>query len=169
MYYSCETAARELYNLLKQTWKHEYVPPELVRASFIMIYKNKGSTSDPVMYHCIDLLSHAYKLLSLVMIERIMDECSTFLSDWQAGFHPERGCRDNILLLRVLYDQVINADSKMCVTYIDYSAAFDSVFHKFLDRSFRCIQENKIHVLDNLCRSRGDDKSPRSAGQSNLQ
>ena len=44
-----------------------------------------------------------------------------------------RGCRDNILLLRVLYDQVINGDGRCLVTYIDYKAAFDSVAHKFLD------------------------------------
>ena len=52
---------------------------------------------------------------------------------WQAGFRAQRGCRDNILLLRVLYDQVINANSKCAVTYIDFSAAFDTVSHKFMD------------------------------------
>ena len=41
-----ETTARELYNLLKIIWEWEYVPPALVRASFIMIFKNKDSTSD---------------------------------------------------------------------------------------------------------------------------
>ena len=62
-------------------------------------------------------------------------ECSKFLSEWQAGFRPERGCRDNVLLLRVLFDQVIKENKRINVTYIDYSAAFDSVSHKFLDRS----------------------------------
>ena len=37
------------------------------------------------------------------------------------------------MLLRVLYDQVINNNSKCVVTYIDYTAAFDSVSHKFMD------------------------------------
>ena len=46
-----------------------------------------------------------------------MDECGHYLSDWQAGFRPERSCIDNILLLRVLFDQVINDNAKMCVTY----------------------------------------------------
>ena len=39
------------------------------------------------------------------------------------------------MLLRILYEQVIKSDSKLYVTYIDYSAAFDSISHKFLDRS----------------------------------
>ena len=135
VYYNCENAAHELFNLLKTIWEREYVPPDLVRAAFIMIFKNKGSPNDLTKYRCIGLLPHAYKLLSLVLLERIiMSECSDFLSDWQAGFRPERGCRDNILLLRVLFDQVIKENKKICVTYIDYSAAFDSISHKFVDR-----------------------------------
>ena len=60
-------------------------------------------------------------------------ETEWFLSDWQAGFRSKRGCRDNILLLRVLYDNII-ANNKHCVvTYIDFAAAFDSVSHRFLD------------------------------------
>ena len=134
---NCESAARELYRILKLIWQHEYVPPELVRASFVMLFKNKGSVNDPSKYRCIGLLPHAYKILSLVMLERIMSECSGFLSEWQAGFRPERGCRDNILLLRVLFDQALQRGENLVVTYIDYSAAFDSISHKFLDKSLK--------------------------------
>ena len=138
VFYSCENAAIELYKLLKTIWEREYVPPALVRASFIMIYKNKGSTNDLSMYRCIGLLPHSYKILSLIMLERIMNECADFLSDWQAGFRPERGCRDNTLLLRVLFDYILERGEKLFVTYIDYSAAFDSVIsHKFLDESLK--------------------------------
>ena len=132
---NCESAARELYRILKLIWQHEYVPPELVRASFVMLFKNKGSRNDPSKYRFIGLLPHAYKILSLIMLERIMAECSKFLSEWQAGVRPERGCRDNILLLRVLFDQALERGKKLVVTYIDYSAAFDSISHKFLDKS----------------------------------
>ena len=45
----------------------------------------------------------------------------------------ERGCRDNILLLRVLYDFIIKNKKSWIVTFIDYTAAFDSISHKFLD------------------------------------
>ena len=36
-------------------------------------------------------------------------------------------------MLRVLYDQIIRNDQKCVITYIDYSATFDSVSHKFMD------------------------------------
>ena len=135
-----ESAARELYRILKMIWQHEYVPPELVRASFVMLFKNKGSVNDPKKYRCIGLLPHAYKILSLIMLERINKECSHFLSEWQAGFRPERGCRDNILLLRVLFDQALGQGEDLVITFIDYTAAFDSVSHKFLDQ---CLKKAK--------------------------
>ena len=81
VFYNCESAATELFNLLHLIWEHEYVPPTLVRASFIMLYKNKGSVNDPSKCRCIGLLPHAYKLLSVAMLERISNECADFPSD----------------------------------------------------------------------------------------
>ena len=95
------------------------------------------STIPPNTGECIGLLPHVYKILSLVLLERIVKECSEFLSDWQAGFRPERGCRDNILLLCVLFDQALGQGEELVVTCIDYSAAFDSISHKFLDVSLK--------------------------------
>ena len=160
MYYNSQTAVLELYDLIKLIWEREYVPAELVRASFVMLFKNKGSVNDPSKYHCIGLLPHAYKLLSLIMLERIAKECSDFLADWQAGFRPERGCRDNVLLLRILFDQAINDDQKLLVTFIDYSAAFDTVSHKFLDESLAKAKASRktramFRVSIYLCSSRG--------------
>ena len=37
------------------------------------------------------------------------------------------------MLLRVLHDQIIRKNSKCVVTYIDYTVAFDSISHKFMD------------------------------------
>ena len=72
-----------------------------------------------------------------------MREFKGFLSDWQAGFRAERGCRDNILLLKVLIDKVIDNNEQICITFIDYSAAFDSVGHKFLDQSLKAARKTR--------------------------
>ena len=39
------------------------------------------------------------------------------------------------MLLRLLYDHIIKNKQSCVVTYIDYTAAFDSISHKFLDRT----------------------------------
>ena len=64
---------------------------------------------------------------------RLVKECEDFFSEWQAGFRADRGCRDNILILRLLYHAIVNGEISCIVTYIDYKAAFDTVSHKFLD------------------------------------
>ena len=122
-----------LFTFLSKIWQKEEVPVELAVAVFIMIFKNKGSSEDYSKYRCIGLLCHAYKIMTIILLQRLVAECSSFFSDWQAGFRQKRGCRDNVLLLRVIYDQYIKNNSNFVVTFIDFKAAFDSVSHKYLD------------------------------------
>ena len=75
------------------------------------------------------------KVLSICLLKRLVAETDWFISDWQAGFRGGRGCRDNILLLRVIYDNIIVNNKNCVVTYIDFAVAFDSVSHKFLDEA----------------------------------
>ena len=102
-----------------------------------MLYKGKGSSDDPTKYRCLAMLNHAYKALSQCLLVRIEKETQSYLSEWQAGFRSKRGCRDNVLTLRAIYDWVLAERKEMFVTFIDYSAAFDSVGHKFLDRALQ--------------------------------
>ena len=121
-----------LFEFLRKVWDKECVPIELAIGVFVMIYK-KGDADNFENYRCICLLKHAYKILSVILMKRLVKECDGFLSDWQAGFRAARGCRDNVLLLRTLYEFVINGNKDCVVTFIDYKAAFDSVSHKFID------------------------------------
>ena len=139
-------------DLLRQTlqkiWLDEEVPIDFAKAMFVMLFKNKGSSDDPSKYRCIGLLPHAFKVFQQCLLERIEKETQLFLSDWQAGFRKERGCRDNILTLRTIFDDMLDAGKTLYVTYIDYSAAFDSVSHKFLDRALKVAgASNKSRAL----------------------
>ena len=63
------------------------------------------------------------------------DAVESRLAETQAGFRRERGCRDNVLLLRLLMDAVLRAGKEAVDTFIDYRAAFDTISHRFLDES----------------------------------
>ena len=102
-----------------------------------MLYKQKGSPNDPSKYRCIGLLGHAYKALSYCLLDRIESETDGYLSDWQAGFRLDRGCRDNIMVLRTICEDMLTQGKEICATFIDYSAAFDSVSHKFIDATLK--------------------------------
>ena len=71
-----------------------------------------------------------------------------------------------MLLLRLLYDQVINRNNSCVITYIDYTAAFDSISHKFLDRTLAAAGASKksraifraiYKVASGIARVRGTD------------
>ena len=135
VFQTCPVCKKLLITLLQRIWNDEVVPVEFGEAKFAMLFKNKGSADDPTKYRCLGLLNHSYKVLSQCMLARLQKETSDFLPDWQAGFQQKRGCRDNVLVLRTLFDNALQRHGKMFVSFIDYSAAFDSVSHKFIDEA----------------------------------
>ena len=125
-------ATNELFRICQMLWHSERIPPELVRGTFIMLHK-KGSRDDMANYRAICLLCHSYKLLSAVVARRLMAVLEDRLPDTQAGFRPARGCRDNVCALRWFIDMVLWEGRQSVVTFIDYSAAFDTESQLFLD------------------------------------
>ena len=127
-----QLAKEELFFFIQALWQSEKIPKNFALCAFVMMYK-KGSRNVCSNYRALGLLNHSYKILSVCLLNRLIKETTWFLSDWQAGFRPGRGCRDNVLLLRVIYDNIIRGNDRCVVTFIDFAAAFDSVSHKFLD------------------------------------
>ena len=114
-------------------WTTEQVPADLVRGTFVMIHK-KGQRDDFNNYRAICLLCHAYKLLSAAVVaRRLMEVLDAHLPDTQAGFRPARGCRDNVCALRWFIDMVLREGRQAVITFIDYTAAFDTESQLFLD------------------------------------
>ena len=123
-----------LFQITKAIWDREELPEGFAQARFVMLYKGKGSANDPARYRCIALLNHSYKILSRILLKRLLPSSEIFLNDWQAGFRPGRGCRDNITILRALSAHFLELGECLAVTFIDYAAAFDSLSHKYIDR-----------------------------------
>ena len=129
----CPICKQLLVELLQLIWLTEEIPTDFAQAKFKMLYKNKGSKDDPTKYRCLGMLNHAYKTLTQCLLARLNKETDGFLAEWQAGFRSQRGCRDNVLVLRTLYDDMIAKGEELYVSFIDYSAAFDTVSHKHID------------------------------------
>ena len=77
----CPLIRDELFQLLNFMWEEEVVPISLVTAKFKMMYKHKGSSNNPSKYRCIALLNHAYKVLSYILLGRLMKTSDKFLQD----------------------------------------------------------------------------------------
>ena len=119
IYKVCPVCKQALIMLLQKIWKDEVVPKAFAQAKFVMLFKNKGSSDDPTRYRCLGMLNHSYKVLTQCLLARLEKETKGFLSDWQAGFRTQRGCRDNILVLRSLCDAAIEKGEQIYITFID--------------------------------------------------
>ena len=144
----CPAIQDELFQFLNFIWTHESVPVNLAQAEFKMLFKGKGSPDDPSKYRCIGLLNHAYKLLAHIILARLLLPSEGYLQDWQAGFRANRGCRDNSMVLRTICDEMIKLGEKIAIMFVDYSAAFDTVSHKFIDRALKDAgASNKVRAM----------------------
>ena len=127
-------ATKELFRICRLMWYTELIPPELVRGMFVMLHK-KGSRDDYRNYRAICLLCHSYKLMSAIVARRLMTTLEGHLPDTQAGFRPARGCRDNVCALKWFIEMILREGRQAAITFIDYSAAFDTESQMFLDEA----------------------------------
>ena len=127
-----------------EIWRQEVVPAEMTKGVIVMIYKNKGSADDWAKYRTICLLPHALKVMSTILLRRVVIEIEDYLPEHQAAYRKGRSCRDNVYILAQLIDEAITATNERrpsdsafqpTITFLDYVAAFDSVSHSFLDYS----------------------------------
>ena len=134
LYQNSETARAELYRILRMIWDSEDIPEEMVKGIFVMFYKKKDRNCF-ANYRAICLLCHAYKLLSTVISNRMYVDLEEILPDSQAGFRRARGTRDNICILKWAIKMILREMQEAVITYIDYTAAFDTESHLFLDEA----------------------------------
>jgi hypothetical protein len=71
-YKYCPIISDKLFDLINHIWEDEAVPASLAMAKFIMLFKQKGSVNDPRKYRCIGLLNHEYKILSCILLNRML-------------------------------------------------------------------------------------------------
>ena len=140
-YKHCATARTELYHLITTMWDNEQIPEDFVLADMLMLYKRKGKDNRS-NYRALGLLNHSYKTFSMVLLSRMVPFIDPKLSDTQAGFRKDRGCRDNILILTMAIHHLLsNAEDEVksagIITYIDFVAAFDSILHSYMLESLK--------------------------------
>ena len=107
---SSDSATYELFHLLSSIFETETIPADFALADMLMQYKKKNR-DDRGNYRALGLLNHAFKVFGMILLIRIFPFIMPKLSDMQAGFRKERGCRDNILILVMVIQHLLkNSD-----------------------------------------------------------
>ena len=90
-----DDAGKVLHSICQQMWKTQQWPQEWKRSVFISIPK-KGNAKECSNYRTIVLISHASKVMLIILQARLQQYVNHELPDTQAGFRKGRGTRDQI-------------------------------------------------------------------------
>ena len=136
IYQYSEVAKQGLFDILTQIIALEHLPKNMASSIFVPIYKKKDKNSLS-NYRYIGLLNHSYKILTKLLLSKLIDELEFNLPDSQYGFRKRRSTDDAIFLLETAIRETVEKNSTTHITFIDFVAAFDSVGHKFMDEGLK--------------------------------
>ena len=103
---------------LNTWWEEEQVPPEVLQARVVSIYK-KGDTSKLENYRPISLLNSIYKIYAAVIQERLAEGLDNELQITQYGFRKNKSTRQAIHIIRRLTDVGERTGKKLKLLLLD--------------------------------------------------
>ncbi|KAL1446687.1 hypothetical protein WDU94_006588 [Cyamophila willieti] len=115
-----------LYHVICQIYEEGNILEDFAKCKICVIPKKTGTTKCNE-HRTLSLLSHASKILTNILINRIEDKIEVTLSDDQFGFRKGRGTRDAILSLRMLLEKRLKKNLNTYIAFIDLEKAFDQV------------------------------------------
>ena len=100
----------------------------------ILLYK-RGNSLDPGNYRPITCLNNLYKVLTSCLLKRFNKHVEKYglYDPQQRGVRRnQRGCHENLLIDRMIMDEVHLYKRNLSCCWIDYRKAFDSISHGYM-------------------------------------
>ena len=126
-----------LLHIFNLTWSSHSFPSTWNTSSIIPIHKMGKPLNSPASFRPISLTSFVSKLFERIILSRLLFflESNSILSPCQAGFRPGRSTLNQIFYLSQSISDGFNKPrpgSRTILSTIDFSKAFDSVWHPTL-------------------------------------
>src|SRR5713101_6851920 len=125
--------------------KRKMIPKAWNNATIIMIFK-KGDKLDPKNYRPISLLSVLYKLFTKIITNRLTKQLDDQQPKEQAGFRSGYGTIDHIHTVNQLIEKSEEFQKPLCMAFIDYKKAFDSLKTNMMIKALKKQEINDIYL-----------------------
>jgi hypothetical protein len=115
-----------LHPLFQDIWNTETLPKDWLQGVIVKIPK-KGDLANCKNWRGINLLCIVSKVLSKIILNRIIGVLEPYIRRQQAGFRSGRSCVDHVNTLRMIIEQSVERNSPLFMLFVDYQVAFDSI------------------------------------------
>jgi len=119
-------ACEILHTLISKVWVSEELPDQWKEALVVPLHK-KGDRKDCANYRGISLLCTAYKVLSNILLHRLLPLSEEVLGEYQCGFRSNRSTTDQIFTLRQILEKKREYNSEVHNLFVDFRKAYDSI------------------------------------------
>jgi Reverse transcriptase (RNA-dependent DNA polymerase)/Domain of unknown function (DUF6451) len=148
-----DLSTQTLHGLLSEIWNTEYIPTAMKEGMIVKIPK-KGDLTNCANWRGITLQNTVNKVLCSIISKRIQDSLDSVLRPEQAGFRPNRSCTDQTNTLRLIIEQSVEYRSSLCIVFVDFERAFDSVGRNMMWRILASygIPDKVVNIIKELYR-----------------
>ena len=126
----------------------ELAPRWLTGGRTTLIYK-KGDSIEAKNYRPITCLPTYYKLMTLILTDKIYEHTTTnlILPFEQKGVRRKaRGCKDHLMLDKILSEDAKKKKRNLSMMWIDYKKAYDSIPHSWLTDAMKVYKIDEITI-----------------------
>jgi len=100
----CRTIFLEIHKLINSIWKKEKLHEEWKESIIVPVHK-KGDKTDCSNYRGISLLPTTYKILSNILLSRLISFAKGIIGDHQCSFRRNRSTIDHIFCIRQILEE----------------------------------------------------------------
>ena len=125
------TICLEIHKLFTSIWKKEKLPEEWKKSITVPIDK-KGDKTDSNNYGGISLLPATYKILSNILLSRLIPYAKEIIGDHSCGFRRNKLTIDRTFCIRQILEKKWEYNEEVHQLFIDFKKAYDSVRREVL-------------------------------------
>jgi hypothetical protein len=113
----------KLFEIIEKMYRDGNIPKDFAKNKIVLIPK-KGNSTQCKNYRTIYLLTHASKILHIIIKNWIQNKTKKELNENQFGFGQGIDTREAIVALRILMKRRLNVNRNTFTTFIDLEKAF---------------------------------------------